>query len=71
MSIEGLGPLSMSSAYVGKLSLLYGQFHISGSTMSLAPLRAASCRVVINHTAAAQCLLYIATEMEMYTYWNT
>ena len=30
-------PESMSSAYFGKLSLEYGQFHISGRTISFAP----------------------------------
>ena len=36
-------PASMSSAYFGKLSLEYGQFHISGRTTSFAPACAASC----------------------------
>lgn len=36
-------PSSMSSAYFGKLSLEYGQFHISGRITSLAPALAASC----------------------------
>lgn len=36
-------PASMSSAYFGKLSLEYGQFHISGRITSLAPASAASC----------------------------
>ena len=30
---EGESSLSISSAYVGKLSLEYGQFHISGRTI--------------------------------------
>mmetsp|Transcript_13846 Transcript_13846/g.26599 ORF Transcript_13846/g.26599 Transcript_13846/m.26599 type:complete len:201 (-) Transcript_13846:119-721(-) len=44
---EGESSLSISSAYVGKLSLEYGQFHISGRTMMLAPLLAASFTALV------------------------
>jgi hypothetical protein len=36
-AVDGEASPSMSSAYTGKESLAYGQFHISGSTTCVAP----------------------------------
>ena len=54
-------PPSMSSAKVGKLSLEYGQFHISGSTTMSAPLLAASCGAAgCQESAAGNCRRWAA-----------